>query len=339
MERYFLGNNTGYGFYGLYEQDLKSKRRVVLLKGGPGTGKSSILKKIAKEAKSRGEDYEAWWCSGDPTSLDGVYLKERNVAVVDATAPHATGADLPVLKDVIVDLASSLSRELLCEHESDIIDGINRKKLCFASAYQHLKCALCHYNNQLALEKDGICFEDVRLFATTVAKEIKSEAKQNEVGRIRRKVFVNAICPYGESAFYDGLRNKKIVKISGEEYSTVTFFSQLTSVLKGGMIYLNPLEPKHVEGMVYGDYAIVKDSGHLKDEIVERYDLSVYSKGCDSSKVDEQKNATCVEIARAIEWLNLARAEHLGIEKYFVKAMDFENNDRLFAKIEEEIFN
>ncbi len=338
MERYFLGNNTGHGFYGLYEQDLKNKRRVVLLKGGPGTGKSSILKKIASDAKKRGEDWEEWYCSGDPSSLDGVHLKERNVAIVDATSPHATGADLPVIKDVIVDLAGSLSRDKLRENEMDIINGINRKKRCFLSAYQHLKCALCHYNNQLALEKDGICFEDVRSFAVYLAKELKGSAKQNEVCRLRRKVFVSAICPIGESNFYDGLRDKKVVKISGDEYSMATLFSQLSSVLSGGVVYLNPLEPKHIDGFVYGDCAVVKDVGHLRDNIVESYDLSVYAHGLDKTKVEEEKNATYVEIARGIEWLNLARREHINIEKYFIDAMNFENNERLYEDIKREIF-
>ena len=93
MERYFLGNNTGYGFKSNYENELKNKRRVILLKGGPGTGKSSMLKRIAAEAKGKGLDFELWYCSGDPDSLDGVYIKEKDTAVVDATAPHATGAD------------------------------------------------------------------------------------------------------------------------------------------------------------------------------------------------------------------------------------------------------
>lgn len=77
MERYFFGNNSGYGFFNLYEKELKSKDKVVLLKGGSGTGKSSMMKKIAKKAKSLGLDYELWFCSGDPQSLDGVFVKDK----------------------------------------------------------------------------------------------------------------------------------------------------------------------------------------------------------------------------------------------------------------------
>ena len=58
MERYFLGNNTHAGFRGYYENELSNKRLVVLLKGGPGTGKSTLLKNLASDAKSRGYETE-----------------------------------------------------------------------------------------------------------------------------------------------------------------------------------------------------------------------------------------------------------------------------------------
>ena len=131
MERYFLGNNSGYGFFNLYENELKSTNKTVLLKGGSGTGKSSLLKKIAKKAKAMGLDYELWFCSGDPQSLDGIYLKDKKAAVVDATAPHASGVDIPVIKDVIFDLAQSLDESKLKGMRQDVEKYMKCKKQHF----------------------------------------------------------------------------------------------------------------------------------------------------------------------------------------------------------------
>lgn len=153
MERYFFGNNSGYGFFNLYEKELKSKDKVVLLKGGSGTGKSSMMKKIAKKAKSLGLDYELWFCSGDPQSLDGVFVKDKNVAVVDATSPHAIGVNIPVVKDVIFDLASSLDASKLQGVREEVENKMICKKQHFMRVYQYLKSALRHLYNQFEIEK------------------------------------------------------------------------------------------------------------------------------------------------------------------------------------------
>lgn len=48
--RYFLGANSPNGFYSLYDQliDLESAQAVYLLKGGPGCGKSSFMRRVAR---------------------------------------------------------------------------------------------------------------------------------------------------------------------------------------------------------------------------------------------------------------------------------------------------
>ena len=48
MERYFLGSNTYKGFYGFYGTETARIGQVYLIKGGAGTGKSSLMKKVLK---------------------------------------------------------------------------------------------------------------------------------------------------------------------------------------------------------------------------------------------------------------------------------------------------
>lgn len=335
MERYFLGNNTAYGFWSNYENELKDKTKVILLKGGPGTGKSSILKRIAETAKQNGYDYELWYCSGDPQSLDGVFIKELNTAVVDATSPHAIGADLPVIKDVIYDLATSLSKPKLDKYSNEIKELIKIKKQCYTRAYQHLKSALCHFTTQLDLEKQWVNDVGIRAYATVLGAELRSECKS---GAQNRKVFTQAICPVGESEYYDHLRGRHIYKVTGSDKAKQIFFDELKHLGGCDMLLLNPLEPHMADGLVCRNIAVVSEIGHFDESKCENINLGVYEKDYSVEDVVDEKNNVTLQKAFAVECLNKARETHLQMEKYFVSAMNFENNEKMYKKMSAEIF-
>lgn len=330
MERYFLGNNSGYGFFNLYENELKSKNKTVLLKGGSGTGKSSLLKKIAKKAKAMGLDYELWFCSGDPQSLDGIYLKDTNAAVVDATAPHASGVDIPVIKDVIFDLAQSLDESKLKGVRQDVEKYMKCKKQHFMRAYQHLKSALCHLYNQFEIEKQGVDEEKIRAYASSVARDMKPATDKN------RSLFARAICPVGESEYFDHLRDKKVALVKGCAYAKKVFFDEISKLRKGLTVFLSPLDPKTCEGIVCGDVAYVENVGHFANDSI--VDLGVFGERFNKDDSIEEANNAIMQTAFAVERLNKAREAHMKVESIFVPAMDFSNNEKMLDKINEFIF-
>ena len=338
MERYFLGNNTAYGFKGFYEEELKRIDPVILLKGGPGTGKSSLMKKVANEAKSRGYDVELWYCSGDPSSLDGVYIKGLNAAVVDATAPHASGANLPVIKDYIVDLATSLSHDKLSEHRAEIEALLKCKSRHFVRAYEHLRVARCHLDNLLELESVGLKESDIRAYASVMASGIRENCPSVRKGGGMRRLFTQAISPAGESAYFDHLRGKRIFKVSGSEASSRVFMNELAGLLSGGTLILNALEPAFIDGIVVDNTAVVLDAGHLGGDVYENINLAVYENPEQTDAIDEEINGMLIERAFAVEQLNKAREMHLAAETYFVSAMDFANNDKLYKNILKMLF-
>ncbi len=88
--QYFLGANAPTGFYSLYDHLISPKeaRAVYILKGGPGCGKSTLMRKVGAWAEEAGLDSEYILCSGDPDSLDAVILSGKGVAIVDGTAPQ-----------------------------------------------------------------------------------------------------------------------------------------------------------------------------------------------------------------------------------------------------------
>ena len=86
---YFLGANACRGFYSLYDSFPPGEGTFLhIIKGGPGNGKSGFMRRLAAAAEEKGLDVEYVLCSGDPDSLDGVYIPALKQGWVDGTAPH-----------------------------------------------------------------------------------------------------------------------------------------------------------------------------------------------------------------------------------------------------------
>lgn len=72
-----------------YIDDLtKDIQKRYFIKGRPGTGKSTFLKKFAKELENKGYSVEIYHCGFDDKSLDMVICRELSVCIFDSTAPH-----------------------------------------------------------------------------------------------------------------------------------------------------------------------------------------------------------------------------------------------------------
>ena len=86
---FFLGANSGEGFYSLYDQLLSGRfDDLMILKGGPGCGKSTFMRRMGAAVERTGERVAYIHCSGDPDSLDGAVFLDRRAAIVDGTSPH-----------------------------------------------------------------------------------------------------------------------------------------------------------------------------------------------------------------------------------------------------------
>lgn len=84
----FFGASTGDGSVNYIDNLTENTERRFFIKGRPGTGKSTFLKKLAAAAAESGFDTEVYWCSFDKNSLDMVIVPELSFCVFDSTAPH-----------------------------------------------------------------------------------------------------------------------------------------------------------------------------------------------------------------------------------------------------------
>lgn len=121
--QYFLGGNTPSGFYSLYHQlsDPERMRALYIIKSGPGSGKSTLMRRVERHAQAMGLETEEVLCSGDPDSLDAVILPRLGAAVVDGTAPHVMEPRCPGVVERYIDLSGFYDRTGLQPLKQDIL--------------------------------------------------------------------------------------------------------------------------------------------------------------------------------------------------------------------------
>ncbi len=142
---YFIGANTPRGF--AYADPLllneRNYKRLYIIKGGPGTGKSSMMKKCREHFEGMGAKVTSYYCSSDPDSLDAVIIKKNgiSIAIADGTSPHALDASLPGAVSEIINLGEYWNSAALQEKYDAIAKASAEKALAFDSSRRYLAAA------------------------------------------------------------------------------------------------------------------------------------------------------------------------------------------------------
>ena len=143
VTNFFLGANSSAGFRSLYQDFIDPEKNfdILVLKGGPGVGKSSFMKYIGSRAEAAGEDVEYIWCSGDPDSLDAVRLPRVGIAAVDGTSPHIVEPQYPAAVDRYVNLGQFYCVEACKQRREELMAHTADYKAAYVRAYRALQAA------------------------------------------------------------------------------------------------------------------------------------------------------------------------------------------------------
>ena len=331
MERFFLGGNTAYGFKGFYEDEIAGADNVILLKGAPGTGKSTLIKSVGAECARRGLDYEMWYCSGDPESADGIFVRELSAAVADATSPHPCETMLPVVRERIVDMAKALRREKLLPFKGSIEKLINDKKRSYSRAYDILKCASSHFHNA---ERDYFSQADVvRIRRLAAAFALREGGGAGERARCRN-VFSRAITPCGTKAFFEHLAGRRIWLIEGGEEGALLFAGEAARLIPSAVAVHHPLLPERVECVLWEGCALTTDAGPFR-AAAERIELDD-GRAALAARMERTLCRECVNEAEKV--LAAAREAHIELEKIYAEGMDYSVTDAIAEEVKRAVF-
>ena len=360
IERHmYPGNNTPEGFFSYYQYILSQEEadRIFCIKGGPGVGKSTFMKKIGEAMLQEGHDVDFMHCSSDNSSIDGIVVRDKKIAIIDGTAPHVVDPINPGAVDSIIHLGDYWDEEGIRKNRDAVISNSERVRSIFGRAYNYLAAAGKMYDNLVSIYESAIKNEELYKFAAKVIGDelIHKEICSNQ-GDIK-KYFATAITPSGFEHFIDTLLfgYKKIYLIKAP--IRVSSERMLNLFMEGAAYrglnvegYYCPMKPstklEHLLipelGLAFitsNDYHTIDLSDHpAKVEIINlekiiRYDAIKYQ-----DPILEDSRIKMKELLeKSIYCLSHAKKEHDKLEQYYVPNMDFLKIDSLRKELTQKL--
>ncbi|WP_350342776.1 PRK06851 family protein [Proteinivorax tanatarense] len=351
IKNIFAGGNTKDGFHSFYKDVLSPLSRLFILKGGPGTGKSSLIKKIGRFYKDKGYTLTFLHCSSDTESLDGVIINELSLGVVDGTAPHIVDPEIPGVKDDIINLGDFWDRDVLIQNKNEIIRLKKNINHYFNTAYKHL--------NQSSLLQKNMANLYAPYIDKAMVKQIKDKlismtfedtSKNGNKGKESRS-FAGAITPRGIVSFAGELTDKAAKRVlllgrPGTNKSTIMKSLAAEAVLLGYDVelYHCALNPQKLDVVIIPQKQVAfidaspphkLETKKADDILIDMFALTVPRKIANNNKDEILKlqEDIIIQIDTARNNIRNAKDNHKKLENFYINAMDFSKMDEVFQQI------
>ncbi|MEA4884336.1 MAG: PRK06851 family protein [Clostridia bacterium] len=198
VRQMFAGGNTSVGFHSFYNYIIgHDAARVIVIKGGPGVGKSTLMKYVGENMLSRGYDVELFHCSSDPESLDGVVFPGIGVALIDGTAPHIVDPVFPGAVDEILYMGEYWDESAMRAARNQIVACTKDVSRLFQRAYRFLRTASDVLDDWSEANAEGLDHGAANKVADTVIGDIIGTANVADRPGAERHLFASAITPAG----------------------------------------------------------------------------------------------------------------------------------------------
>lgn len=349
--KYFLGANSCEGFVSNFSDSYSVKKgeRAYIIKGGPGTGKSSLMKFIAAECAKKGKKIELFPCSSDPDSLDGIKILPEGTVFLDGTAPHIIEPAHPGICEEIINPGSFWDGDYLYSHREEILELMALNKAYHAQASRYIMAAGKLLKDNIALQRAHISTDKVHAFARSLSRKYLPEKKRK--GSYTRR-FLSGITPKG-IIFYSSTLTKNINQhiILSDKYGAVSAdimeYLLNDAVKKGHRVIAvqSAFFPSTVTDHIIIpelSLAFCTENNYMHIVTDER---RVHSRRFEdkSFKANREKLRFNAKAAKelfhcACESLNNAKTVHDNLEEYYIKAMDFDALNLYAREILKKIF-
>lgn len=328
------------GFISCFDHLLDDRllRRMIILKGGPGVGKSTFMRRIHAALTSNGEPSTLYFCSGDPDSLDAVAIPDHGLLILDGTAPHIVDPKVPGARDAIVNLGDCLDEHAMRPRLPHIRACMADHAACSrrARAFMQSICALKRECAASAAE----CTDSPRLSRITKAliDSVLSEKAAPSPSAYVRPVITDALTPKGEICLLSSGQHERVIRLVHH------FAMDLTPVLKvlsqaaqlaGYDVeeHLSPLSPGSLLHLSIPAFStLVTTSGSMTAE--QTFDFaaclpasSLLRREC---ALEQCRAAIIRHTQHAADAMAQAKQLHDELETFYVPNMDFSRWQTIF---------
>ena len=190
-------------------------RRKIILKGGPGVGKSTFMRRIHTALCEHGESSTLYFCSGDPDSLDAVAIPHAGLLILDGTAPHVVDPVFPGARDSIVNLGD-------CLNEAAMRPRLPHIRACMSDHAAAVRRARAFLHAARALEQDAsalitACTDDARMgrmTGTLISAALCISGERTDAPSVR-PVITDAVTPKGELSLLGEGASQRVIRLLG----------------------------------------------------------------------------------------------------------------------------
>ncbi len=200
--KYFLATNSCEGFISSFGESYNARSgwRAYIIKGGPGTGKSSFMKFLAAKAADKKIEFELCPCSSDPDSLDAIIFPKKRLVILDGTAPHTLDPVYPAVCEEILNFGEFWNVEKISKSRNEIITLTDKNKQLHKKAAGYLAATgeLLKDNYRQALSHTD--FNKADRFAAQLCKKHIPRKKAKGSEQIR---YLCGVTPKGVVSFAD----------------------------------------------------------------------------------------------------------------------------------------
>ena len=250
-KKFFPGANSGEGFYSRFDGILPPAAEhhyTYILKGGPGVGKNTLMKKAAKQAANKGYSVEEFRCASDPKSLDAIRIPKIGVIILDGTSPHGIDPKLPGIDDEIIDLGHFKNCREFLTYREPVVHFFGDNKRHYGAAYAMLKAA-CILKKEM--------HEEVRsLLNTEKLHSFLSRLLASKKQGNARRLFARSATPDGVTDFSPSFLPDNTTVFSGVIGEVALDEAQKMLFGRQCEIFYDFINPNVPHSIVCGDTAI-----------------------------------------------------------------------------------
>jgi len=341
---FFAASNGGGGFRTRFCDvfDPKKFDTVYIIKGGPGTGKSTFMKKLGEEAERRGYDPSYCFCSSDTKSLDGVIIKELGVCVLDGTAPHVTEAKYPGACEIVLNFGEAFNVNSLRAHRGEIESLVSRNGERYVRAYSHLRAASEHTSEERRVAKGAYLASKAAAFIKRTFDGMKRGITEETGictvcggGILRLPVYFSAARRVYEVDCYHGIGYLLL--------SDIAHYARAVGIR--ALVSRDPVCPDYIESVYFKDdgvYVAVADGNGALHANAKRINAARFASDdvirAERAYLRKTHKLALASVDCAVAEMKSACEIHDRIEEFYIAYTDFSVIDGIYEKVKKDIF-